>query len=209
VKEYNAMPWWKRVGVRALITPELFYLWAPFVNFLILERFSVIKLFYRTTRQIAESVYTCSALVIDQVCHNMICLAYLYSLYQYGILYQWLGSLWIASTIGVILFHNQHTFDPAYVVPQSEWTVHDSGVKGSSLIVVPDALKYFTGGIEYHHIHHMNSKIPGYHLEEYHREVMRTSDTFRDVVQLSLRQCYDNLWLVLYDEEKQRYVCIE
>ena len=203
------MPWWKRIGVRALITPELFYLWAPFVNFLILERFSVIKLFYRTTRQIAESVYTRGALVADQVCHNIIFLAYLYYLNQFGILYQWLGSLWIASTIGVILFHNQHTFDPAYVVSQSEWTVNDSGVKGSSLIIIPHALNYFTGGIEYHHIHHMNSKIPGYNLEQYHNDVIRKSDAFNDVVRLSLRQCYDNLWLVLYDEEKQCYVGLD
>ena len=209
VKEYQALPKWKQCIVRCMITPELFYLWAPFVNFFILERFSVIKLFYRSTRAIIESRSNLTLLVLDQISHNIIFALYLYYLYQHQILYQWLGSLWIASTIGVILFHNQHTFHPAYVVPQSEWTVHDSGVKGSSFIQIPSLLTYVTGGIEYHHIHHMNSKIPGYHLEQYHNEVVRTSTVFDHVTTLSLRQCYDNLWLVLYDEEKQCYVGLD
>jgi omega-6 fatty acid desaturase (delta-12 desaturase) len=206
VKEYNALPRWKQWLLYLLITPTLFYLWAPFVNFIVLERFSVIKLFYRKTRQITESVYNLSTLIADQIAHNIVFAAWLYYLHEYGILYQWLVSLWIASTIGVILFHNQHTFHPAYVIEQSEWKMYDSGVKGSSLIEVPRILKYFTGGIEYHHIHHMNSRIPGYHLEEYHNEVMRTSDAFDCVIRLSLMQCFMNLWLVLYDEEKRMYV---
>jgi omega-6 fatty acid desaturase (delta-12 desaturase) len=209
VKEYQALPKWKQYMMYMLITPELFYLWAPFFNFFILERFSVIKLFYRSTRVIIESRSNIILLVLDQISHNIIFGLYLYYLHQYHILYQWLVSLWIASTIGVLLFHNQHTFHPAYVVSQSEWTVHDNGIKGSSFIQIPYLLKYYTGGIEYHHIHHINSKIPGYHLEQYHNEVVRTSTIFDNLITLSLRQCYDNLWLVLYDEEKQCYVGLD
>lgn len=205
VKEYNALPRWKQFLIYLLLTPTLFYLWAPFINFLVLERFSVIKLFHRKTRQISESVYSLSVLVTDQLCHNIMFTAWLYYLHNCEILYQWLFSLWIASTIGVILFHNQHTFQPAYVVSESEWNIHDSGIKGSSLIKIPYILKYFTGGIEYHHIHHMNSKVPGYHLEQYHEEVSRTSDVFDGVTELSLEKCYNNLWLTLYDEERDLY----
>jgi omega-6 fatty acid desaturase (delta-12 desaturase) len=132
-------------------------------------------------------------------------IVWLYYLHNCEILYQWLFSLWIASTIGVILFHNQHTFQPAYVVSESEWNICDSGIKGSTLIKIPYILRYFTGGIEYHHIHHMNSKVPGYHLEQYHEEVSRTSDVFDGVTELSLGECYNNLWLTLYDEERDLY----
>lgn len=206
VKEYKAMPRWKQCLIKCLIRPELFYLWAPFFNFFILERFSVIKLFYRRTQRIMNGTSSLFFLVADQISHNILFGFFLSYLYQYHILYQWCVSLWIASTIGVILFHNQHTFDPAYVVLESEWTPRDSGIKGSSFIQIPWYLKYFTGGIEYHHIHHMNSKIPGYHLAQYHNEVVQTSDAFDSVVRLSLRQCYENLWLVLYDDEEQCYV---
>ena len=61
-------------------------------------------------------------------------------------------------------------------------------------------------GIEYHHIHHMNAKIPGYNLQKYHEEVVSKSNMFDNVVKLSMTDCYNNLWLVLYDEEKKRYI---
>jgi len=163
---------------------------------------------FRKTRLIEEAVYHIQALVLDQLVHNVAFGIFLYYLHQSGILFPWFFSLWIASTIGVILFHNQHTYEPSYVVSPSEWNVNDSGIKGSSFIQVPAIFKYFTGGIEYHHIHHMNSKIPGYHLEMYHNEV-QSNPLFQSIVRLSLYQCFRNLWLVLYDDEKKCYVGLD
>lgn len=74
--------------------------------------------------------------------------------------------------INFLSFFNQHTYNPSYVVGNREWTQRNSGLLGSSFIQVPYLLKYFTMGIEYHHIHHMNSKIPGYNLQAYHDEVI-------------------------------------
>jgi omega-6 fatty acid desaturase (delta-12 desaturase) len=82
----------------------------------------------------------------------------------------------------------------------------DSGLLGSSFLLYPNWFKYFTMGIEYHHIHHMNAKIPGYNLQRYHEEVVSKSDMFANVVQLSMTDCYNNLWLVLYDEDVKRYI---
>ena len=64
-------------------------------------------------------------------------------------------------------------------------------------------------GIEYHHIHHVNAKIPGYNLQKYHEEVVSKSDMFDNIVKLSMSDCYNNLWLVLYDTEKQKYSTLE
>jgi omega-6 fatty acid desaturase (delta-12 desaturase) len=61
-------------------------------------------------------------------------------------------------------------------------------------------------GIEYHHIHHMNTKIPGYNLQKYHEEVVSKSNMFDNVVKLSMKDFYNNLWLVLYDEDKKKYI---
>jgi hypothetical protein len=55
----------------------------------------------------------------------------------------------------------------------------------------------------------MNAKIPGYNLQKYHEEVVRQSNKFDHVVQLSMADCYNNLWLVLYDEDKKRYITFE
>ncbi len=91
-----------------------------------------------------------------------------------------------------MIVHNEHTYNPSYVVGNKEWSYKDSGLKGSSHILIPNALKYFFHGIEYHH---MNTKIPGYH-----EEVIAKSDA----VKLSMSDGYHNLWLVLYDEEKKK-----
>ena len=53
-----------------------------------------------------------------------------------------------------------------------EWKQKDSGIHGSSFIQIPFFFKYFFMGIEYHHIHHMNSKIPGYNLQKYQKKNM-------------------------------------
>ena len=103
-------------------------------------------------------------------------------------------------------FHNQHTYNPSYVITNGKWTQRDSGLLGSSFITTPYIIKYFFMGIEYHHIHHMNAKIPGYNLQKYHEEVVSKSDLFDNVVTLSMTECYNNLWLVLYDDEKKRYI---
>jgi len=202
VKQYKQMPKWKQLAISWLISPEFFYGCMPFINFMVLERFSVIKFFYRKTRQQIHIMY----LIAEQLFHNIAWCIYLYTLYQFGIYYQWILSLWLSTNFGVMLFHNQHTFNPPYIVNNESWTVKDSGVKGSSFIHIPLWMKYFTGGIEYHHVHHMNSKIPGYHLQQYHEEVIQTSNVFDEIYQMSMDEFIYNLWLVLYDEDKYQYV---
>jgi len=114
--------------------------------------------------------------------------------------------MWIATNLGVVLFHCQHTYNPPYIVNNETWNVKDSGINGSSFIQIPYWLKYFTGNVEYHHIYHINAKIPSYNLQKYHKEVISKSNMFDNVVKLSMTDCYNNLWLVLYDEDKNRYI---
>jgi omega-6 fatty acid desaturase (delta-12 desaturase) len=197
VQEYRSFPVWKRWAIYLLLTPELFYLWLPFVNFMILERFSVLKCITRHTRQ-QKQIYL---LISEQLIHNIGLAFYWYILYQYGIFYHWCISLWISSNIGVFLFHNQHTFNKPYVVTKNKWTLQHSGLEGSSFIQIPWFLKYFTGGIEYHHIHHLYSRIPGYHLENYHNQ-----HPINGIIKLTLWECFCQLWLCLYDTEQDRYV---
>jgi omega-6 fatty acid desaturase (delta-12 desaturase) len=202
LKQYKEFSSIKRRIVRAFITPEFFYLFLPLINFIILERFSVSKLFSRKINKDFNKIYW----LLEQIINNIGGFVLIYNLYKYEIFIHWLCSAWIGSTLGVILFHNQHTFNPPYIVNNKTWNIKDSGIKGSSFIQVPYLLKYFTGGIEYHHIHHMNSKIPGYNLQAYHEEVVSNSNMFDNVVKLSMTDCYKNLWLVLYDEDKNKYI---
>jgi omega-6 fatty acid desaturase (delta-12 desaturase) len=107
----------------------------------------------------------------------------------------------IGANLGVMFFHSQHGFNPSYVVNNKSFNQKDSGLLGSSFIQVPYFLKYFTGNIEYHHIHHMNSKIPSYNLQSYHKDFKNNN-----IVKLTLTDCYNNLWLVLYDEDNNKFI---
>jgi omega-6 fatty acid desaturase (delta-12 desaturase) len=127
-------------------------------------------------------------------------------LYKNGILYHYIISSYIGFLVNFLLFFNQHIYNPPYVVGNKEWTQRNSGLLGSSFIQIPYLLKYFTMGIEYHHIHHMNSKIPGYNIQKYHDEVVSKSNMFGNVVNLSMIDCYNNLWLVLYDDDNKKYI---
>ena len=44
---------------------------------------------------------------------------------------------------------------------------------------------------------------------KYHEEVVSKSDMFDNIVKLSMSDCYNNLWLVLYDTDKHKYSTLE
>ena len=50
---------------------------------------------------------------------------------------------------------------------------------------------------------------PGYNLQNFHNEVKENSNLFDDVITLSIMDCYNNLWLNLYDEESGKYITFE
>jgi hypothetical protein len=55
----------------------------------------------------------------------------------------------------------------------------------------------------------MNTKIPGYNLQKYHDEVVKNSFMFDKIVKLSMNDCYNNLWLSMYDEENKKFITFE
>lgn len=183
--------------------PLFFYTLPMYLKFLIGNQYRVFTfMLYQTYDSTIPRIYLFGEQLVST---GSLCLI-LYTCHRYDVLFLFLMSCCVGFTITVMLVHNEHTYNPAYVVGNQEWTYKDSGLRGSSLILIPRAFKYFFHGIEYHHIHHMNAKIPGYNLQKYHEEVVSKSNLFDNVVTLSMTDCYRNLWLVLYDEDKKRYI---
>jgi omega-6 fatty acid desaturase (delta-12 desaturase) len=189
VHEYKKFGVIKKIMYKLLKNPIFFFGIISFVYFILLERISVYKLF---TRKLVVKPKLLIAM-LEQTINNIGVFMLLYMSYKHNILCHYLLTAIVVASSGFMLFHNEHTFNPSYVVGNDKWSQRDSGLSGSSFIQIPWFLKYFTMGIEYHHIHHMNAKIPGYNLQAYH-------------IKLSMTDCYNNLWLVLYDEEKRRYI---
>jgi omega-6 fatty acid desaturase (delta-12 desaturase) len=187
-------------------TPAVFFSFFPILYFVIIQRFIYFIKKIKYNKKIDASIFQVS---YDHVINNLGISVLLIEVYKYNILYHFLLASFIGFVINFLLFFNQHTYNPAYVVTNKEWSQRNSGLLGSSFIQIPNYLKYFTMGIEYHHIHHMNAKIPGYNLQNFHEEVVLKSNLFDNIIKLSITDCYNNLWLMLYDETKKKYVTVK
>lgn len=108
----------------------------------------------------------------------------------------------IAGTIGVFLFYVQHQFEDTYWRDHPEWEFHAAGLQGSSYLVLPGVLQWFTANIGLHHIHHVNSRIPNYRLPE----VYRQQPVFQHVTRITLWDGVKCLRLALWDEASRRLV---
>ena len=74
----------------------------------------------------------------------------------------------IAGALGVWLFYVQHSFEDGYWVRRADWDPNAAAVDGSSFYDLPAVLRWITGNIGYHHIHHLAPRIPNYHLRAAH-----------------------------------------
>lgn len=72
----------------------------------------------------------------------------------------------IASALGAYLFYAQHTYEGLRILPAEEWTFFGGALESSSYLKLRPLMNWFTGNIGYHHVHHLNAKIPFYRLPE-------------------------------------------
>jgi len=77
----------------------------------------------------------------------------------------------IASIIGVWLFSVQHQFECTLWASDANWSFATASLRGSSHLQLPRILQWFTGNIGFHHVHHLNPRIPNYRLEACHRMI--------------------------------------
>ena len=109
--------------------------------------------------------------------------------------------LFIAGCFGTYLFYAQHNFPGVKLMQRKEWNFFDAALQGSSFIQMPKIMHWFTGNIAYHHIHHLNHRIPFYRLPE----VMKDIDELQHPITTSLhwKDIMACLRLKLWDEKKQ------
>ena len=52
------------------------------------------------------------------------------------------------------------------ILPDAEWTAYRAALVSSSYLKLGSVLRWFTGNIGFHHVHHLNSLIPFYRLPD-------------------------------------------
>jgi omega-6 fatty acid desaturase (delta-12 desaturase) len=106
----------------------------------------------------------------------------------------------LAGVYGVFLFYVQHQFEDAYWETGEQWSYADAALKGSSYLKLSPPLRFFSGNIGLHHVHHLSAKIPNYNLQRAHEE----SPIFADVPVLSFGDGVRSLRLKLIDPDGGR-----
>jgi acyl-lipid omega-6 desaturase (Delta-12 desaturase) len=111
----------------------------------------------------------------------------------------------LGAAIGSWLFFVQHQYEDAYWQSHNNWDFSQSAFEGSSYYRLPRVLQWFTGNIGFHHIHHLESRIPNYNLPSCYAAVPE----FRRAVTLGLWDSVKCARLKLWDESRQRMVTFD
>ena len=110
----------------------------------------------------------------------------------------------IASAIGSYLFYAQHNFPGVSFNDAAGWTYEKAALESSSFLKTDFVMSWFTGNIGYHHIHHLNSRIPFYRLPEVLKgipELQAPKTTSLDPIEI-----FRCLRLKVWDVESQQMI---
>lgn len=110
--------------------------------------------------------------------------------------------LWIAGMAGIWLFYVQHQFPGGYWARKGEWKPLRAAMEGSSFYKLPSALRWFSGNIGYHHVHHLDPRIPNYHLKRCYDAV----PALQEKAPLTIRKSLSCVRLKMWDEKRQEMV---
>lgn len=110
--------------------------------------------------------------------------------------------MYFASIGGIYLFYLQHQYDEVYWCREKEWDYKKMALEGSSFFKLPGILRWFTGNIGFHHIHHLGPTIPNYNLPKCHKE----NPLFQEIKPITFFQSFRSLSIRFWDEANQRAV---
>jgi omega-6 fatty acid desaturase (delta-12 desaturase) len=192
VEEYQQASWWQRLSYRVYRHPLLMLGFGPGIVFLIGNRFAQKGADARSRRSVR---ITNLALVLILVLAHLTIGLRTYFLIQIPIML-------IAGAIGVWLFYVQHQYEGVYWARNEEWEPLRAALEGSSYYKLPRVLQWITGNIGLHHIHHVQPKVPNYHLQAAQDNI----EAFQDVEPITLKTSLWSLTRHLWDEKAGRLI---
>ena len=114
-------------------------------------------------------------------------------------------SLSLAGGAGIVLFTVQHNFEHSYASAEEGWDQDRAAVEGTSFLILPAWLNWFTANIAYHHVHHLSARIPFHRLVACHAEY---AHLFSGVRRITLKQIPGALKCVLWDTDARRIISV-
>ncbi len=118
--------------------------------------------------------------------------------------FAYLLPLMVATAAGGYLFYAQHNYPSMMLQPRHEWSFTKAALESSSFMPMGTVMRWFTGNIGYHHVHHLNSQIPFYRLPETMAALPELQTP--GVTSLKPGDVWDCLRLKLWDPSAKRMV---
>lgn len=194
VDEYLQRDWWGRLQYRVYRHPISLFVVGAQLHFFVRHRWpGIVPREWRRERRSILWTNVGLAAMVTAGCAVLGPVTFL-KLY--------LPMMMLSCSLGVWLFYVQHQFEPTYWEHDEQWQFVAAALEGSSYYELPKLLQWLTGNIGLHHVHHLNSRIPNYHLQavfDAHPELHR-------VTRISLWESLRCMTLALWDERERRLV---
>ena len=108
----------------------------------------------------------------------------------------------LAGSMGIWLFYVQHQFENTYWCSDAEWNFERAAFEGCSFYDLPGILRWLTGHIGFHHIHHLSIRIPSYRLSAAYKAI----PAFRRARRLGFQESLTCWRFTLWDEGRRKLV---
>lgn len=107
-------------------------------------------------------------------------------------------------SFATIIVYLQHQFEDSHWYEDEDWNIYDASIHGASYLKFGSFMRWLTGNVGFHHIHHLNPNIPFYNLPAANQNVI-------DIIKtkpIKLLELNKHLRSKLWDEKNKRLVGI-
>ncbi len=193
VDEYIQLPIIKKIQYRIYRNTFFMFIFAPIILFLVLKRFPFDSEKSWKKERIGVFFTTIMIIILD---------IFLYVMLGVEGLILHLVVMCLTSVFGAWLFFVQHNFEHSYWQHSKSWSFIDSALLGSSYYLLPSLFRILLNNINIHHIHHYQTKIPSYKLNQ----CLKDYPCFQSVRPVTIFESVKNTQLSLWDERHQKMI---
>lgn len=194
LREYGAATAWQRWRYRCYRHPLILFCFGPLLFFVFMQRLPwIVPKSWKRER---------ASILITNGLMALLFSAGAYLMGPMTFFKLQLPVMWLAAAMGSWLFFVQHQFNPTYWRRDGGWDHGRAAIEGSSFLDLPRPLHWLTANIGYHHIHHLDSRIPNYALPACHAEHAE----LQSAPSLTLVEGMRCLRLKLWDEARQELI---
>lgn len=195
VEEFRKASRWERFGYRLFRMPLITFVIGPIIYILWNNRLPLVQ--FKGWRRTYMSLQVNNLLLIGV--YVLLC----WLLGWKRFLLVQVPIVCLFAIIAVWFFFVQHQHENTYKQWRNNWDYLLAAIRGSTFYNLPKMFHWLTGNIGFHHIHHLNPKIPSYNLARCARECSFLDQYITSIRFFESLKCmFNKLWC----EESQRMI---